>query len=71
MRCGGARRAATRRFATGQTGTRRAVMGKTGPAASVRAATATRELGNHAFGSDNHGWPRNPEDAITQLIDGR
>jgi len=46
-------------------------MGKTGPAASVRAATATHELGNHAFGSNNHGWPRNPEDAITQLIDGR
>jgi hypothetical protein len=55
----------------GQTGTRRTVTGKTGPAASVLAATATHERGNHAFGSDDLGRPRNREDAITQLIDGR
>jgi hypothetical protein len=46
-------------------------MGKIGPAASVLAAIATHELGNHAFGSNNHGRPRNREDAIPQLIDGR
>jgi hypothetical protein len=46
-------------------------MGKTGPVASVRAAMATHELGNHAIESNNHGRPRNREDAITQLIDGR
>jgi hypothetical protein len=46
-------------------------MGKTGPAASVLAATATHERGNHAFGSNNLGWPRHREDAITLLIEGR
>jgi hypothetical protein len=46
-------------------------MGKTGPAASIRAAIATHEFGNHAFGSNNRGRPRNQEEAITQLIDGR
>ena len=55
----------------GQTGARRAVTGKTGPAASVRATIATHELGNHVFGSNNHGRPRNREDAIPQSIDGR
>jgi hypothetical protein len=70
-RRGAARRAAARRSATRQTGTRRAVMSKTGPALSVRAAIATHELDNNAFGSTNRDWPRNREDAITQLIDGR
>jgi hypothetical protein len=44
-------------------------MGKFGPAASVLAAT--HEPGNHAFGSNNHGRPRNREDVTPQLIDGR
>jgi hypothetical protein len=52
-RCGAARCAAARCSASGQTGTRRAVMVKSGPAASVRAAIATHELGNHAIGSGN------------------
>jgi hypothetical protein len=46
-------------------------MSKTGPALSVRAAIATHELDDNAFGSNNRDWPRNREDAITQLIDGR
>ena len=49
----------------------RAAMGKFGPAASVLAAIATHELGNHAFESNNHGRPRNREDVTPQLIDGR
>jgi hypothetical protein len=46
-------------------------MGETGPALSVRTAIATHELDNHAFGCNNRDRPRNREDAITQLIDGR
>jgi hypothetical protein len=45
-------------------------MGKFGSAASVLAAIATHELGDHAFGSNTHGR-RNREDATAQLIDGR
>ncbi len=44
-------------------------MGKTGRALSVRPAIATHERGNHAFGSRDR--PRNREDAMIQLIDGR
>ena len=70
-RCGAAKRAAARHSATGQTGTRRAALGTSGPAAPVREATATHQLGKHAFGSDNRDWPRNREDAIADWTGGR
>lgn len=70
-RCGAAKRDAARHSAAEQTGTRRPALGTSGPAAPVREATATHQLGKHAFESDKRDRPRNRVIVIADWTGGR